>query len=207
MRYDYITRDAVAQPGSEFTARPGTPATRTTPRFVRGDAVRVDVGSDRASVLESANDFGLERIPLDDGEDAVMPLFPEDAAFDDPNYVPDTSLPPLRGKVRIRLDEVAKRRGLILNQGRFKGTVNLSAIQRGTGMAYATVYKLLRQPDELTSVSLETLARLCEFFRCTPGDLLVWEPRAEKPDTNISDYFKRKEFGGMQAPDSSDGIY
>lgn len=191
MRYDLVTRDAVVTPSAVFSAHPDRPATRGLPRFIQGEPDDLD-DTTAAEDEPAPHDNGSSETPAP-LEDSVMPLFPDGDIWNDPDYVPDVSPPPLRGMVRLRLDEVARRRGLVVQTGRFKGTTNLSAIVRGTGLAYATVNKLLRKPHELTSISFEVLARLCEFFHCTPGDLLVWEPRAEPPQTRISDYFKRAE--------------
>lgn len=171
MRYDMVTKDALRGPvAPEFSSTPGTPRTVAPPVTVHP-----------------------ESFDSEDGEDSVVPLFPDSDAFNDPDYVPDDSPPVLRGWVRIRLDEVARKRGLVITSGRFRGKTNLSSIVRGTGLAYATVFKLLRTPGELTGVSFEVLTRLCEFLHCTPGDLLTWEPRASEPQTSISDYFQRRE--------------
>lgn len=180
MRYDMVTRSRVVPPSAVFSPDPGAPAVIGPVRVVQGDA----------------SDLACPDLPgqLEAEEDTVVPLFPEDAeVFNDPDYRPDAGPPPLHGMVRIRLDEVARRRGVIVQTGRFRGMSNLSAIVRGTGLAYATVNKLLRRPEELTGISLDVLTRLCEFFRCTPGDLLVWEPKAQQPSTQITDYFKRQE--------------
>jgi DNA-binding Xre family transcriptional regulator len=126
-------------------------------------------------------------------EDAVLPLFPEHDPFNDPDYAPPSTPPPLRGRIRYRLDDVARARGLVITSGRYKGQVNLSAITRGTGLAYATVYKILRQEQDTTGMSKQVMARLCEFLHCTPGDLMVYEPMADEPDTRLSDTFWRRE--------------
>jgi DNA-binding Xre family transcriptional regulator len=184
MRYDIVTKDSVdADP--DFSRTPGQPVTAAPP-------VRVVTRDEARTVSDALTPSGTtESHP--ELEDSVVPLFPDDDRFLDPDYQVDTAPPPLRGQVRLRLDEVARLRGVVNHKGKFRGMTNLSAIQRGTGLAYATLNKLLRAPQDQTGISFDVLTRLCEFLHCQPGDLLVWEPRASEPQTSISDYFQRRE--------------
>lgn len=85
---------------------------------------------------------------------------------------------PPGGYIRFRVAEVALDNGVVLQGGPHKGQPNLSAISRGTDLAYTTVSPLLRSPDDIKAISLETLARLCDYFQCVPGDILEYVPNA-----------------------------
>jgi DNA-binding Xre family transcriptional regulator len=92
----------------------------------------------------------------------VTPLDPEESLV----------IPPVHGYIRLRLKEVAVARGCIVPYGAHRGEANLSAIMRGTGLAWTTVWQLANNPDSISGMKLETIARLCAFFQCTVGDLL-----------------------------------
>lgn len=97
------------------------------------------------------------------------------------------SAPP--GTIRLRVAEVAYARGYVNTEGPFAGTVNLTALQRGTDLAYTTLTALVRQPATVRAITFDTLARLCAFLDCQPGDLLVYEPRdgAYRPPPRLAD--------------------
>lgn len=100
--------------------------------------------------------------------------------------------PPPRGYVQVRLAEVARSRGVINASGPYKGQISLAALVRGTNLAATTLQQLLRKPEEVNMVSLSTIARLCNFLRCQPGDILVYHrTQVRSVDTSLSDSYKR----------------
>lgn len=171
MRYDIVTRDAVVPPRADFSPAPGVPDVLSGPTYVRG----------------AASPAGRE-----EDEDAVLPLFPDVDVFADPDYLPAADKLEPAVKVRFRLTEVCAARGLINRTGHSKGKVNLSALARGTDMAYAGLHKMLREPQKTKGITWDVLERLCSFLHCSVSDLIALEPRAEAPQTDISDYFTRR---------------
>lgn len=106
---------------------------------------------------------------------------------DDPYVVP-----PAAGFIRMKVREVALARHCVVPYGIHKGEANLSAITRGTGLAWTTVQELANNPSDIRGMKLETLARLCAFFQCSPGDLMEYvqytgksKPRVERPILDI----------------------
>ena len=84
---------------------------------------------------------------------------------------------PPPGRVKIRLEELARERGLLVPpKHRGSGNVNVLKISQGTDLAYTTVMDLVRNPLSVRGVGLDTLARLCAFLGCQPGDLLEYVP-------------------------------
>lgn len=49
----------------------------------------------------------------------------------------------------------------------------------GLGINHVTARKLLK--GEMTSLRLEHIEKICEALRCTPNDLLEWEPNKSSP--------------------------
>lgn len=96
---------------------------------------------------------------------------------------------PVRARIKINLAELAIERGLTVPHGPYKGHANAQAIIRGTGLGYQTVWPILRTPDKLTSLSFDTILRLCQFLRCDVGDLLTIESAPELPSETLSDQY------------------
>lgn len=78
------------------------------------------------------------------------------------------------GKVLVRLHEVAKKHGVINRKGPHKGKISLRRIELGTGISYKTLYTLMKHPENVYALHLETVAKLCSFIGCTPGELLEY---------------------------------
>ena len=120
------------------------------------------------------------------------------------NSVPDGPLlthkiappppPPVPGRVGWRLHEVARSRGIVNQHGPYQGHVALMGLARGAGLAHTTVKRILQRPESMEMVSTDTLARLCGFLRCQPGDLLVYN-KGRRPDDDqrgpYGDHLKR----------------
>jgi len=86
---------------------------------------------------------------------------------------------PLR-PVALKLDvaSVAQRRGVVARSGPKPGRPSVSALMRGAGIGYSTAYELLRRPWRISRLDLGTLERVCQFYGCAPGELLVYDPDA-----------------------------
>lgn len=102
------------------------------------------------------------------------------------------TIPPAKGYIRMKLRDVAVARGCVVPYGTHKGEANLSAITRGTGLAWTTIQELANNSNEIRGMKLETLARLCAFFQCNPGDLMEYvqytgesKPRVERQILDI----------------------
>ena len=67
--------------------------------------------------------------------------------------------------VRLRVAELMKMRG-----------VTAYRLSRGSGLAYPTAYRLSQPSGEFGRLEVDTLNRLCEFFRVQPGELIEWVP-------------------------------
>src|SRR5215813_7475322 len=82
---------------------------------------------------------------------------------------------PLR-PVALKLDVagVAMRRGIVARSGPKPGRRSVSALMRGAGIGYSTAYELLRRPWRISRLDLGTLERVCQFYRCQPAELLVY---------------------------------
>jgi DNA-binding Xre family transcriptional regulator len=107
----------------------------------------------------------------------------------------DVIAPPKKlvpGKVTFRVAEVARERGLIHQTGQHKGQVNLIAIHRGTDLAYTTIMSYVNDPGSLTMIYLDTIARLCSFLQCSPGDLIRYTPD-HRGSQNLSERYKKGE--------------
>jgi DNA-binding Xre family transcriptional regulator len=50
------------------------------------------------------------------------------------------------------------------------------ALSQGTDLPYPTAYRLSRPGGKFGRLHVDTLDRLCEFFRVQPGRLLEWVP-------------------------------
>ena len=50
--------------------------------------------------------------------------------------------------------------------------VPLTEVAEGTGIHRATLSKVLNQPG--TNVGTDIIDKLCRYFRCQPGDLLMY---------------------------------
>ena len=82
-----------------------------------------------------------------------------------------------RGDIRLRVEEMARRRGFIVNRpGPNRGKVNRIRITRQGDISPTTLHKYLSQPEAVVGIELETLAKLCELFQCTPNDILEYKP-------------------------------
>ena len=53
-------------------------------------------------------------------------------------------------------------------------------LSRGSGLAYPTAYRLSQVSGVFGRLEVDTLNRLCEFFRVQPGALIEWVP--DSPD-------------------------
>jgi len=81
------------------------------------------------------------------------------------------------GRIYLDLNPIMRARGIVVRSGPHTGRPNLTALSRGTGIGYYTCFYLLRRPGDSKMLHLETLARLCAFLRCQPGDMLRYAPR------------------------------
>jgi DNA-binding Xre family transcriptional regulator len=93
------------------------------------------------------------------------------------------------GTITLRVNEVARARGCIIEKGPHKGMTNRAEVRRRTGVADDVLYYMLRHPEIIKMVHVWTLAKLCAGLECTPGDLLEFTP-AGGGETPLSDQFK-----------------
>lgn len=93
---------------------------------------------------------------------------------------PRGTQPPPPGKIVIRVAQVARERQIVNKHGPYAGQVSASGIQRATGLAATTIHRFLHEPENLSMMDLPTLARLCGGLRCTPGELLHYEPNSRR---------------------------
>ena len=67
------------------------------------------------------------------------------------------------GTVRIKIHEFMERRGM-----------NASDLMHACHLAYGTASRLTK--GEAESISFEVIAKLCDYFECSPGDLFEYTP-------------------------------
>lgn len=67
--------------------------------------------------------------------------------------------------VRLQVAELMKKRGITAYR-----------LSREAGLAYPTAYRLSQPPGVFGRLEVDTLNRLCEFFRVQPGELIEWVP-------------------------------
>ena len=67
--------------------------------------------------------------------------------------------------LRLRVAEVMHARGL-----------TAFALSKGSGLAYATAYRISRTSAGFGRLDVNTLNRLCEYFNVQPGELIEWVP-------------------------------
>lgn len=53
---------------------------------------------------------------------------------------------------------------------------SVTDMARATGLAYDSAWNLAN--DKVKRIELNTIEKLCEFFNCQPGQLLVYTPPA-----------------------------
>ena len=70
--------------------------------------------------------------------------------------------------LRLRVAELMRVRGL-----------SALALSKGSGLAYATAYRVSRSSAAFGRLDVNTLNRLCEYFRVQPGELIEWVPDEE----------------------------
>jgi putative transcriptional regulator len=71
---------------------------------------------------------------------------------------------------------MAARRGVLIPEGPHAGRVNATALSRGTEISYVTAFRLVNHPEQTEGLGFDTLARLCAFLKCQPGDLIEYIP-------------------------------
>ena len=84
--------------------------------------------------------------------------------------------PPVPGEIQFLLAQVARAKGVVNPKGPYRGQVSLTGLMRGTSLASTTIHPLLHNPEAMKMLHLDTLARLCDFLRVQPGELLVYKP-------------------------------
>lgn len=87
------------------------------------------------------------------------------------------------GKVKLDLVEACRKAGYSLTVGPYKhrGKPNAALLCARTGLAYTTIWGLLRQPEKIHRLDLDTIARLCHALQCQPGDILAYDPQPTGP--------------------------
>ena len=101
-----------------------------------------------------------------------------------PRHIPGS------GRIRLKVEEVAKEKGFVVPSGPFVGDANTTAVTRGTRLSYSTVWPLLKHPERVERIHFDTLAQLCAVLDCQPGDLLEYVPEPRVADTPLSDAHK-----------------
>lgn len=59
-----------------------------------------------------------------------------------------------------------------------KEKINLTSVQRETGLSYPTVSSWAK--DHINRVDFQVLATWCDYLQCQPGDLLTYEHNGEE---------------------------
>ena len=95
------------------------------------------------------------------------------------------------GRIKLKVAEMAEKRGLTVPSGPFEGQPNATALTRGTTLSYTTIWPMMRHPERLTRINLDTLAQLCAMLDCQPGDLLEYEPPSHETTAPLSEQYKK----------------
>lgn len=127
-------------------------------------------------VIESTGHNAPEEDPFE---------IPDISPMDRRHRSPEISQRPLPGWIKIRLADVARTRGVVNPKGPYRGLPSIAAIQRGTDITASTIQALLNDPDRLAMIHFGTLARLCGFLQCQPGDLLVYHHGMVRPASSM----------------------
>lgn len=77
--------------------------------------------------------------------------------------------------IRFRLPELTADKAF-----RERRVVSMSEIAQATGIHRATLSKIANQPG--VNIGTDIVDRLCQYFRCQPGDLLVYVDDAGEAD-------------------------
>lgn len=102
-----------------------------------------------------------------------------------------TRTAPPAGRIRLKIHEVAQEKGFVVPNGPFQGDANTTAVTRGSRLSYSTVWPLLKHPEKVERIHLETIAELCAVLDCQPGDLMEYIPEPRHTETPLSDAHKR----------------
>lgn len=98
---------------------------------------------------------------------------------------PEVAQRPLPGWIQIRLGDVARSRGVVNPKGSYRGLPSITAIARGTDITPSTVQAILNDSSRIAMIHFGTLARLCHFLKCQPGDLLVYREGMIRPAESL----------------------
>lgn len=87
--------------------------------------------------------------------------------------------PPL-GRIRFSLDRVARQRRIVVAiAGPNRGKVNVSALSRATQISVSSLSQMVRDPEKVSMISIDSLTRICDALNCKPGDLFEYTPPAQ----------------------------
>ncbi|WP_280426448.1 helix-turn-helix domain-containing protein [Nocardia carnea] len=76
--------------------------------------------------------------------------------------------------IQVRLEQIRERRG-----------ISMAELARRVDITEANLYTLRR--GDARAIRFPTLSRLCEVLECTPGELLVYDPRSSSVDPTTPD--------------------
>ena len=97
------------------------------------------------------------------------------------DYAPTRGEPPARvvpvhaGEIKIRLAEFMIKKGFVHTRGQWAGKPRMTILMKLTGLNYTTLHGLVNYPDDVRSISLPVLSKICAALNCQPGDFLVFE--------------------------------
>lgn len=105
------------------------------------------------------------------------------------------------GRIRLKLPEILKLRGVVHRGGKLDGNPNVSALTRATGLSYDTCWSLVNRADDSEGISFDALAKLCHALSCSPADLLVYERLPiEAPTLAIQEFFQANPTADTPSP-------
>lgn len=103
----------------------------------------------------------------------------------------------LYGVVVISLAELMVAKGLTNTRGprATRGLANAHWLARNTGMAVETTWALLRHPDKVRGITLESIAKICAALDCQPGEWLSYRHSIPAGDPLLSDRYRLRGEG------------
>jgi DNA-binding Xre family transcriptional regulator len=83
---------------------------------------------------------------------------------------------PLFGMVEIRLAELMVSKGIVTKRGPkvTVGQANAGWLAKKAGLTMDTAWALVKHPDKVRGLHLETVAKICTVLNCTPADWIIY---------------------------------
>lgn len=83
---------------------------------------------------------------------------------------------PLYGMIEIRLAELMVAKGIVTKRGPkiTVGQANAGWLAKKAGLTMDTAWSLVKHPDKVRGVNLETVAKICTVLNCQPADWMIY---------------------------------